>query len=191
MGERLIKNSIAAELFEWLEMAVLSACAVLLIFTFILRPARVDGHSMDYTLADGQMLLLSDIGYRPKYGDIVVFQKINAERNEPIVKRVIATAGQTVDIDFDTWQVTVTDADGTALVYDESAYVNHPLGERMRAGDMTYPLTVGENQVFVMGDNRNNSLDSRYSTIGLVNRDEIIGKVFLRFFPLNKIGLVH
>lgn len=181
------KNSIAAELFEWLEMVVLSACAVLLIFTFILRPARVDGHSMDYTLADGQMLLLSDIGYRPKYGDILVFQKINAERNEPIVKRVIATEGQTVDIDFDTWQVSVTDTDGSVTVYDESGYVNHPFGERMREGDQTYPLTVGKNQLFVMGDNRNNSLDSRYSTIGLVDRNEVIGKVFLRFFPLNKI----
>ncbi|MBQ9429433.1 MAG: signal peptidase I [Clostridia bacterium] len=190
MDKTAKKNSAAAELFEWLEMAILSACAVLLLFTFILRPARVDGHSMDYTLADGQMLLLSDICYQPKYGDILVFQKINAERNEPIVKRVIATAGQTVDIDFDTWQVSVTDTDGKVTVYDESSYVNHPTGEKMRPGDQTYPLTVGEDQLFVMGDNRNNSLDSRYSMIGLIDRNEVIGKVFLRFFPLNKFSLI-
>lgn len=182
------KKSLSKELFEWIEMVILSACAVLLIFTFIARPARVDGRSMENTLADGEMLLISDIGYTPKYGDILVFQKINAvPHTYPIVKRVIATEGETVDIDFATWTVTVTDANGNARVLDESEYRKLATDARVTS-DLTYPITVGEGELFVMGDNRNHSADSRSSSIGLVKEDEVIGKVLFRFFPLQKFG---
>ena len=121
------KLSLSAEVFEWLEMIILSACIVLLVFTFVVRPANVDGQSMEDTLHHREMLLISDLFYEPERGDIVVFQKINSTHPEPIVKRVIATEGETVDIDFDTWTVTVTDASGNKRILDESATENSPL----------------------------------------------------------------
>ncbi len=181
------KNSFAAEVFEWLEMVILSACVVLLVFTFVARPANVDGASMENTLHDKEMLVISDMFYKPKHGDIIVFQKINSVHPAPIVKRVIATEGETIDIDFDTWTVTVTDTDGNKRVVDESAY-RKLLPDRRVTSDLDYPITLGENELFVMGDNRNNSMDSRDSRIGVVNEKEIIGKVCLRSFPLNKFG---
>ena len=105
------------------------------------------------------------------------------------VKRVIATEGETVDIDFDTWTVTVTDADGNAKILEES-YRKLATDARVTS-NLEYPVKVGEGQRFVMGDNRNHSLDSRSSLIGLVDENEVIGKVLFRFFPLNKIGTVH
>ena len=87
------KQSAEANIFEWIEMVVLSACLILLIFTFVVRPARVDGNSMQDTLHNGEMLIISDIAYKPKRGDILVFQKINSTHPDPIFKRVIATEG--------------------------------------------------------------------------------------------------
>lgn len=193
------KKSMAKELFEWIEMIVLSACAVLLFFTFVARPARVDGPSMENTLHHGEMLLLSDILYEPEPGDILVFQKINVDSHPyPIVKRVIATEGETVDIDFDTWTVTITDESGNTRVLDESKYRqafcsdpkcnNGCPQKRVISSSQIYPLTVGKGELFVMGDNRNHSLDSRSSTLDLVKKDEVIGKVLFRFFPLSKFG---
>ncbi len=184
------KNSFAAEVFEWLEMVVLSACVVLLIFTFVARPANVDGASMEDTLHDKEMLVISNLFYEPEHGDIIVFQKINSVHPAPIVKRVIATEGETIDIDFDTWTVTVTDVDGNKRVLDESEY-RKLLPDRRVTSDLSYPITLGEDELFVMGDNRNNSLDSRDSRIGIVKENEIIGKVCLRAFPLNKFGTVN
>lgn len=184
------KHSVSAEIFEWLEMIILSACAVLLCFTFVFRPAKVDGSSMQNTLFGGEVLLISDVGYTPERGDILVFQKINSPHPDPIVKRVIATEGETIDIDFDKWEVTITDTDGNTFVLDESEYRKLATDQRVTS-DLQYPITVGEGQLFVMGDNRNHSLDSRSSSIGLLDKNEIIGKVLLRILPFNKIGTVE
>lgn len=183
------KPSAEANIFEWVEMVVLSACLILLLFTFVLRPARVDGNSMQETLHNGEMLLISDIAYKPQRGDILVFQKINSTHPAPIVKRVIATEGESVDIDFDTWTVTVTDVNGEAHVLEES-YRKLATDARVTS-NLEYPVKVGKGQLFVMGDNRNHSLDSRSSAIGLVDENEVIGKVLFRFFPFNKIGTVR
>lgn len=180
-------KSLAKELFEWIEMLILSACTVLLLFTFVFRPAFVDGRSMENTLHDKELLLISNLGAEPKRGDIIVFQKIESMHPQPIVKRVIATEGETVDIDFNTWTVTVTDVNGVEHVLDESDYRKLATDQRVTS-DLFYPITVGEGEYFVMGDNRNHSLDSRSSSIGLVQANEIIGRVRCRIFPLNKFG---
>ena len=149
---------------------------ILIVFLLVFRVIVVSGSSMRTTLVDGDYLLLfgNFLYGEPEYGDIVVVSKQSFENGKPIVKRVIATEGQTVNIDFDEGIVFV---DGQAL--DEPC-VNTPTN--LPEG-VTFPLQVEENCYFVMGDNRNNSKDSRSPEIGLVDRREILGKAFFLMFP--------
>ena len=170
-------------LYEWVETFVLALVAVVVLFTFFMRAMTVVGPSMEQTLHQGDRLFISNLFYTPKTGDIVVVQ--DPHFSEPIIKRVIATGGQTVDIDFDAWRVTV---DGVAL---EEDYVNYLDGTPMRGQGygLSYPYTVESGHVFVMGDNRNNSADSRM--IGPIEERRIVGRVLFRIFPLAKFGFVH
>lgn len=183
------------EIFEWVETFCIALCAVVVIFTFLCRFVTVDGNSMNQTLHNMDRLIISHINYTPKTGDIVVLQDLQENFSGPIIKRVIATGGETVDIDFDSWKVTVTDKDGNTRVLDEP-YVNFIDGVGMYQPSpvyyphavTSYPHTVAENSVFVMGDNRNNSLDSRF--VGDIDKRMILGKAFVRIFQFNKIGFM-
>lgn len=139
------------ELYEWIESAVLAVVFVILLFTFGARTSVVSGSSMIDTLHDGDMLFISRWGFSADQGDIVVVTK-PYEDNEPIIKRIVATEGQRVDIDFVEGIVYVN---GEAL---DEPYTHTPTN---RHYDMEFPLTVPEGHVFVMGDNRNGSYDSR------------------------------
>lgn len=172
------------ELYDWVEIFVVTISVILLVFTFVVRIAYVDGPSMVPTLHDGETLAVSNLFYTPKQGDIVVFQSPDSAVKGGIVKRVIATEGQVVDIDFESWTVTV---DG--VVIDEP-YINYIEGYHMRSYDVEFPITVPEGQIFVMGDNRNQSNDSRASEIGCVDTRFIFGRVLFRISPLNKFGSV-
>ena len=149
---------------------------VTLVFTFVIRLIGVDGSSMEPTLKHGdRLLVLNSLWYDDyKYGDIVILRKEGVFNNDPIVKRVIAVGGQTVDIDFSTGSVYV---DGALLKED---YINEltftPEGT-------AFPLTVPEGSIFVMGDNRNHSSDSRDSRLGTVDNRYVIGKAVLLAFP--------
>ncbi len=182
---RANKNSGAKEFFEWIELFGYAVAVVIVLFTFVCRIAVVSGPSMEKTLFHGEVLIVSDLFYEPKPGDVIVFQSNTILNNEAIVKRVIATEGQTVDIDFATWTVTV---DGVAL---EEDYVNFIRDQYMNGSDYSYPLTVEEGKLFVMGDNRNHSSDSRDSRIGQVDSRFVLGRVLFRFLPLDKIGMIH
>lgn len=174
-------NKILTEAFDWVETFVTALVFVVILFTFVFRVVTVDGRSMQQTLQDKEKLLLSSVEYTPQCGDIIVLQKLDYF-SYPLVKRVIATEGQTVDIDFDTWKVTV---DGKVI---DEPYVNFEEGKSMARGALEYPLTVSEGHVFVMGDNRNHSSDSRH--FGQVDSRQILGKVLIRLLPINKFGKV-
>ena len=169
------KKEDGRDLYEWTQALVCSVLAVVLLFTFVVRLIGVDGHSMVPTLQDGDRLLvlnaLWDSDYA--YGDIVVLRK-ESFMEEPIVKRVIATEGQTVDIDFASGSVYV---DGELL---EEDYINEPT--YVDEGTQ-FPLTVPEGSIFVMGDNRNHSSDSRSSDLGTVDTRYVIGKAVFLLFP--------
>ena len=163
------------EVYEWVQALVCSVLAVVVLFTFAIRMIGVDGHSMVPTLQDrDRLLVLNSMLYDDyKYGDIVVLRKPTFLA-KPIVKRVIATEGQTVDIDFSTGSVYV---DGELLKED---YINELT---FTEEGTEFPLTVPEGSIFVMGDNRNHSNDSRDSRLGTVDTRYVIGKAVFLAFP--------
>ncbi len=175
------KGNFFGDFMEILESVVTSVFVVLMIFTFVARPVTVDGRSMMPTLTDKDRLIMRTCFYTPKNGDIVIVNNDNPALEKVIVKRVIATEGQTVDIDFDSGEVKV---DGKVLQED---YINNLT--LLDEGGHDYPVTVPENCVFVMGDNRMNSLDSRDPRVGFVPEEEILGKVSLRIFPFSRFGV--
>ncbi len=168
----------AEELIDWVETIIGAFFAVILIFTFLLRVANVDGESMLPTLTNGDRLIVSHLFYEPKAGDIVI---VNSEKlNKAIVKRVIAVEGQSVKVDPAAGTVEV---DGVIL---DEPYILEATKED--EGFHDYPVVVPEGCVFVMGDNRMNSTDSRSQWVGFVEDDDILGKVIFRIFPFNSIG---
>ena len=175
------ETSVRGEVYDWLLCVVSAIVGCVLIFTFFVRIVGVVGTSMLPTLHNGDYLLTSKLFYEPKQGDIVVLHKASFDERA-IVKRVIATEGQTVDIDFTAGVVYV---DGEALQED---YVNAPT---LRALDFKEAVTVPENCVFVLGDNRNDSLDSRRSTLGCVDKGYIIGRGYMVLLPFRDIKFLR
>ena len=169
------------DLFDWLQCIVTALVVCVLIFVFIGRTIGVVGSSMVPTLEQGDRLIISKLFYTPQQGDIVVLQK-DSFADYPLIKRVIATEGQTVDIDFDAGVVYV---DGVAL---DEPYTAEPTVVRE---DFDEPVTVPEGCIFVMGDNRNRSTDSRTDSIGCVDTRLIMGKALLRLTPLSKFGTIY
>ena len=170
------KESLTKTLMLYLHDLVHMLAIVMLVLMLLFRMVIVSGSSMYSTLWDGDwLLLLSSTFYtEPQYGDIVVACKDSFRGGEPIVKRVIATEGQTVDIDF---QKGIVYVDGVALEEDYTyTLTTNPEG-------MVFPLVVDEGCVFVMGDNRRDSMDSRHPQIGLVDTREILGKALFILFP--------
>ena len=190
-------KSIASSVYEWIETIVFAGCFVLFVFAFVARPARVVGGSMLNTLTEGDTVIVSDLFYKPEYGDVVVFQNIEANRSDPLIKRVIATEGQWVNIEFHsstrTMSVYVADSESelaTAEPLDESMYAIY-LQDAFVMSGINFPVCVPEDHIFVLGDNRNHSLDSRSMDVGFVNEQNIVGKVLFRAIPLNKFGALY
>lgn len=176
MQEQEKQTAKGRDLYEWVQSLVGSVLVVVAIFTFVIRMMGVDGHSMLNTLQHGDRLLVvnSMLYHDYKYGDIVILRKNGVFDDDPIVKRVIAVEGQTVDIDFAEGIVYV---DGEAL---EEDYIREPT---YTAEGTEFPLTVPEGSIFVMGDNRNGSSDSRDYRLGTVDIRYVIGKAAFLIFP--------
>ena len=172
------------DLFFWLQTLTLVLVTLTLLFTFVGRIIAVDGDSMLPTLHDRDMLLLRGVGYTPEQGDIVVLTKdFPGHVGEAIVKRVIAVGGQTIRIDYLESRVYV---DGVAL---DEPYINESV--MIQRPNLTIEeLTVPEGSVFVMGDNRNDSSDSRISELGAIDNRYILGKAVMVLLPFRNAGLL-
>lgn len=181
--------------YDLIETIAFAACFVILFFGFIARPAKVVGASMYPTLEENDTVIVTNLYSDLKYGDIIVFQNLETRRSDPIIKRVIATEGQWVNIVFNpdkTLTLYVADSEEelvNAKPIDESNYAIY-LTDAVVLSNHEFPLQVSEGHLFVMGDNRNHSLDSRSSDIGFVPERNVVGKFVLRFMPLNKFGNV-
>lgn len=181
-------DTLKVNLFYWLQALVTALLILILVFTFVGRVIVVRGDSMNNTLYDGDLMLVYELGYTPKQGDVVVVNKLDATflsngSSEAIVKRVIAVGGQTVKVDYAAGAVYV---DGVAL---DEPYIK----EAMVDMSIYYPnicnteLTVPEGTIFVMGDNRNNSTDSRDIRLGVIDEQYVIGRATCVFLPFGDI----
>lgn len=188
-------HTAANEVFDWLESILTAVITIVLIFTFIIRINTVDGDSMNPTLTAGQKLVVSDLFYTPDYNDIVIVQAAKLDGGKPIVKRIIGLPGDTIKIDFESGTVY---RNGTALtletrggiIYEDGHAINTVTTLRQ---DMlsNVDYTVPEGSYFVMGDNRNNSKDSRLlSVIGFIDKNYIAGRAIFSIFPFNTFGFM-
>lgn len=162
--------------YEWMDSFVFSIILILIVFVFGFRVVGVDGESMMPTLNDNDWLAVKAINTTIERGDIVVITQPNIT-NEPLIKRVIAVGGDTLDINFMSGEVKVN-----GEVIDEP-YINAVTHNR---GDFDKPIRIPEGYLFVMGDNRNESLDSRFDTIGIIDERYVLGVASTRLFPFGE-----
>lgn len=179
-SEKNERNTLAGELFFWAQALTAALAVLVCLNTFFFRLSGVHGRSMQNTLYEGDQLILQVIGYEePQRGDIIVCTS-DGFADEALVKRVIAVAGDVVDISDN----------GYMMVNGEELYEPYAKEAILpeKRGDQLYPLTVEEGHVFVAGDNRNNSSDSRLQMVGQIENDRVIGRALFRIWPLNRIG---
>ena len=168
------ESRVRMDIYDWIQCLVTAIICGVLIFIFVGRTIGVDGRSMMQTLQHNDRVIMSNLFYNPSNGDIVVFQSPSEQFEYPLVKRVIAIAGQTIDINFENGEVFV---DG---ILTEEPYINTMTTS---SHDFSEPVTVPRGFVFVMGDNRNSSTDSRDNIVGLVDTRYILGKVLFVLVP--------
>ena len=169
--------------FDIIEMFVCMLVAIMLLSAFVFRHSVVDGGSMENTLYDDEHLIISNFFYEPKQYDIIVCEDYSTGLKKPIIKRVIATEGQTVRV------VSMDEVYVDGVLVDTSFILIDGKEELIYASQYPIECVVPEGEVFVMGDHRNNSLDSRI--LGTIDEDTILGKVVLRFYPFDRFGKVE
>lgn len=192
---RAPESSTAFSVFEYLEMIVACACVIMLIFAIGIRICVVDGDSMNKTLENGDVLITNELFYEPSRGDIVVFHLQNEHYNQPLIKRVIATEGEWIDIKRSGNGLVVkiyaaddTDFSDPIIYEDEHAYYSSL--NTGWTGLYDYPVQVPDGHVFVMGDNRWNSSDSRSEKVGFVDKRIIFGRAICRVSPIDQLAFL-
>ena len=174
--------TLGQSLYSWLQAVAPVIIGIVLVFTFVGRLTPVDGPSMEPTLWHGDMMVVRSLGYTPKQGDVVVLTKAFRDVDGPIVKRVIAVGGQTVDIDYDAGTVAV---DGQVL---DEPYINEAM--LCPTYENQTHIEVPEGSIFVMGDNRNHSSDSRDVTLGTVDERYVLGRAVCVLLPFQNFGMI-
>lgn len=186
--KRSKKGTLLNEVVEYAELLAFALLFVLVALTFVFRMCTIDGDSMVDTLHDKEKIIVSDLFYTPERGDIVVTHQTSDRYNKPLVKRVIGVPGDTVTINHDTYEIVITDSDGNSQVLQED-YLTLIGNNIYYHGIDTYE--VPDNCLFVLGDNRNNSLDSRNMyDIGYVDSRRVLGKAIFRISPISKFGAI-
>ena len=176
------QESMRVDLYEWIQSLMTALVICMAIFIFIIRVIDVSGSSMFPTLHDGDKMLVSNLFYTPHAGDVVVFKTDRYDPERALVKRVIATEGQEISIDFDRGIVYI---DGLPV---EEDYIAELTKTKL---DFIGPQTVPEGCMFVMGDNRNASTDSRKKEIGMVDQRMLLGRAYYVIFPLSDTGWIR
>lgn len=170
------------ELYDWIQCLIVALIICVVLFVFFVRVIDVVGTSMNPTLNNGDKMLVSGLLYTPSAGDVVVFKKNEYDPDRALVKRVIATEGQVINIDFENGIVYV---DGNAIQED---YIKELTYNKI---DFIGPKTVPEGCVFVMGDNRNASIDSRKKEIGMVDTRLILGRAYFVIYPIEVARVIE
>lgn len=180
LKEKEEKLSFLENVYEWLEAMVYAFITIFILFSFVFRVAGVNGDSMAPTLHNKDWVVISNMNYHPSRGDIVVITQPNY-RNEPLIKRVIGLEGDVIDIDF---------VKGNVFVNGELLQESYIAEQTKEKYDVKFPVTVPKGHVFVMGDNRNHSWDSRTSDVGFIDNRYLLGKASIRLLPFGqfKIG---
>ena len=174
-------KGILKELLGWIVYIAVIIGLTWLIITFVGQRTRVSGHSMEATLHDGDNLIVDKLSYRfrdPKRFEIIVFPYRHKE-NTYYIKRIIGLPGETVQV-----------KDGYVYIDGEKLDENYGLEVMEDAGIAAEPIELGEDEYFVLGDNRNHSSDSRYPSVGILHIDELIGRAWIRIWPLDSIGVI-
>ena len=171
--------------FDIAEMFVFVLAVVILLTSFVFRHSIVEGQSMMNTLADGDHLIISDLFYTPERGDIIVFEDYSTSLRKAVVKRVIGLPGETVEVRMNQLGEIKVYINGELL---EENYAYNAKDCYVDQSNFNKPILIGENEIFVMGDNRYHSTDSRTSSVGPISIDSILGKAIVRFMPFDKFG---
>lgn len=173
-----IKNPFLRNLAEWAIAALAAFILFLFMRNFVFRIADVDGHSMEPTLSHGDFVLLSRVGYwfgEPQTGDIIAFP-FREDPTKKYIKRIMGIPGDVVDFQDNRFTVNGEDLD---FGFGQQDIIS--------AGDIDLPLTIGEGEFFVLGDNRNSSMDSRYLSVGSIREHDMLGRVVVRLWPPDRI----
>lgn len=187
------ERSLVARFFDgvidWIESFFFAIFIVVLIFTFILRTVAVNGDSMKPNFHDADRLIISHVNLKPAKGDILVMNCDTPQLRETIIKRCIGTAGDKIRIDYNNNTLEVNGKKMSNEYLGEVMYDKSSFDQQYSVENGVYEYTVPKGKIFVMGDNRNNSADSRM--VGFIDVDDVLGKVVFRMYPFDKIGVIH
>ena len=182
------ENGLLDEILEWIESFVFAIFVVILVFIFLFRIVLVSGPSMNPTLSDGDRLIISHINYTPERGDIVVLNSIGL--NKTIIKRCIGTAGDIVRVDYNNNSVSVNGENVPQDYINEVMNVLPIFDAKYCVDSGVYEYAVPDGKIFVMGDNRNHSTDSRSAYVGFVDLEDVLGKAIFRIIPFDSFGKI-